>query len=328
MDIKYFEGIVNKLNKPTQQDSKSFMDEEFIPNPNNDYRIWMDTKNILLEKDIDKLRNIILKKNFNVFITNIYDGNTLIHEGLENIEIEYKYEEKVLENIITFLIENGSPSNQMNKYDQSPIQLACKHGYLNIVKKLYENGALLFFSDINGLTSLHYACMSSEIKYIKKLYPKNLINKNDGDKKIIKSYTKFITKEILEIMSAQEGDSKQIINDIFMILSNCRFDFYYYKDSIQEFIDEISSQFNKSDLKEFEKEAKMIDIKKRHISEISDNFKKQIKRDEIQSELKESILNNFNNYSDPKKTNKYIILKVDIYKEIIELMKERNIKKY
>jgi ankyrin repeat protein len=105
---------------------------------------------------------------------------------------------------ITKLVRHGCDINAKNIYGNSALNIACYHGFLDIIEFLIKQGSKVNLQDNNGNTPLHSAVLSSndcsiesKFKYIKIIYilykygadthiknnenkiPINLVNKNN-----------------------------------------------------------------------------------------------------------------------------------------------------
>ncbi|ORX65003.1 ankyrin, partial [Anaeromyces robustus] len=65
-----------------------------------------------------------------------------------------------------YLIQHGADVNKLNNYKVSPILLACKNGYLEIVKCLVQHGADFNRSSDRGITPIIIACRNGYSKIV------------------------------------------------------------------------------------------------------------------------------------------------------------------
>ena len=105
----------------------------------------MDTQQI---KQFSIINNIPLNVDDN-------NGENLIHKAI-NIENILKKELHRL-NIIKFLVQNGVNPDKPNKDNQTPLHLACKNQYSDIVEYLISLGVNLNYQDNYGAVPFHYA---------------------------------------------------------------------------------------------------------------------------------------------------------------------------
>ena len=136
----------------------------------------MDTQQI---KQFSIINNIPLNVDDN-------NGENLIHKAI-NIENILKKELHRL-NIIKFLVQNGVNPDKPNKDNQTPLHLACKNQYSDIVEYLLSLGVNLNYQDNYGAVPFHYALQGKinlleEEKDIQDFIPKekkiNEIKKNE-----------------------------------------------------------------------------------------------------------------------------------------------------
>jgi hypothetical protein len=90
-----------------------------------------------------------------LYICNDSNSNNLIHSILQN-DTKNK-NEAVRLNIIKFLVNNEVNPDQPNKFNQTPLHIACKKQYHNICKYLIEECQVnINYKDNIGFTPLHY----------------------------------------------------------------------------------------------------------------------------------------------------------------------------
>ena len=89
------------------------------------------------------------------------NGENLIHKAI-NIENILKKEFHRL-NVIKFLIQNSVNPDKPNKDNQTPLHLACKYQYGDIIEYLVSLGVDLNYKDNFGCSPLHYA-LQGQIK--------------------------------------------------------------------------------------------------------------------------------------------------------------------
>jgi len=82
------------------------------------------------------------------------EGDCLIHAVL-NTDIKAATEHAKL-NVIKFLVQNKVNPEKPNKYNQTPLHLACKKQYCLIIEYLLKLGVNINFQDNIGNTPLHY----------------------------------------------------------------------------------------------------------------------------------------------------------------------------
>ena len=91
------------------------------------------------------------------------EGNTLIHIVI-NVDSRKASAHSKL-GVIKFLVNNGANPDKPNKYNQTPLHLACKYQYDLIVEYLLSIDVNPNFKDNMGLTPFHYL-LTGDIKSI------------------------------------------------------------------------------------------------------------------------------------------------------------------
>ena len=69
----------------------------------------------------------------------------------------------------------------LRKWKNTPLYLACKNGYLEIVKILIENNACLEMTCDDDSTPLHIACENNHLEIVKFLITEGVdVNRDNG----------------------------------------------------------------------------------------------------------------------------------------------------
>ena len=133
-------SFINKIDKP------------HIPIPNYEIGRKSDMISAVLSLDTHEILqcNLMYKIPFNISDD---DSNSLIHLVLTNPN---KSSELAKLSVIKFLINNGVNPDKPNKYNVTPLHIACHQQLDKIVKYLLENYADPNFKDNMGLTAFHY----------------------------------------------------------------------------------------------------------------------------------------------------------------------------
>ena len=66
-------------------------------------------------------------------------------------------------------MEHGADINKGNSNGATPLYIACKNGYIEVVKYLVEHGVDINKKDINGATTLYIAYENGHIEVVKYL---------------------------------------------------------------------------------------------------------------------------------------------------------------
>lgn len=152
---------------------------------------------LILESDVNKIKNEISQKNISLSVRNT-NGQSLIHAVLENISGDMKEDEKY--ELIKFLIDHGAPTNVFDSNNITPLHLAAKYQYPKIVELLINNGADPDAIDSSNMTPLHYATQGSIEVCKKKKKVGSLIPKKEI-KDVTSKEMKDLTVNLIEILT-------------------------------------------------------------------------------------------------------------------------------
>ncbi|XP_057548477.1 putative E3 ubiquitin-protein ligase XBAT31 isoform X2 [Amaranthus tricolor] len=98
--------------------------------------------------DLDALKSELNEDPELLYEVSIYDHNSLLHIAASNAQIH----------VVCWLLEQSVNLDALNRYKQTPLMLAAKHGKISCVEKLLDAGAnILMFDSWRGRTCLHYA---------------------------------------------------------------------------------------------------------------------------------------------------------------------------
>lgn len=155
--MKNYKGGPNKQFKPGTKKIPTYLQNRTVPSS-----LTFDEGKInelfmaAQEGSIDKLKSI-RGISYNVRDS---DGQTLIHAVLNN-DIVCDTEDKKYE-LVKFLINKGVSPSASDKYNITPLHIACQKQCCAIVNMLLQNGANPNAEDSSGMTPMHYATMGKE----------------------------------------------------------------------------------------------------------------------------------------------------------------------
>lgn len=152
---------------------------------------------LILESDVNKIKNEISQKNIALSVRNT-NGQSLIHAVLENISGDMKEDEKY--ELIKFLIDHGAPTNVFDSNNITPLHLAAKYQYPKIVELLINNGADPDAIDSSNMTPLHYATQGS-IEVCKKKKKVGALIPKKEIKDVTSKEMKDLTVNLIEILT-------------------------------------------------------------------------------------------------------------------------------
>ncbi len=151
------------------------------------------------------------------------EGNTLIHIVI-NVDSRKASAHSKL-GVIKFLINNGANPDKPNKYNQTPLHLACHYQYDLIVEYLLSIDVNPNFKDNMGLTPFHYL-LTGDIKTIENtgeilnfIPPAKKLDVGKADK-IIKIKKKIYDLLITQLIKDEFPIFKTFSNTIANILNN------------------------------------------------------------------------------------------------------------
>jgi hypothetical protein len=216
-------SFVNKFDKPHR------------PIPNYDIGRKSDMISAILSLDTHEILqcNLMYKIPFTISDD---DDNSLIHLVLTNPN---KSSELAKLSVIKFLVNNGVNPDKPNKYNVTPLHIACNLQLDNIVKYLLENYADPNFKDNMGLTAFHYL-LSGNIIPIQSTEPTDFIplitNVNQERQEALNELKKLLNKLLettllniplyktleatIEEFIKSDKDIKKIINKLHLIKSS------------------------------------------------------------------------------------------------------------
>lgn len=143
----------NKFDKQYNKFDK--FDKPYITLPLIDNRNMLELFNLSNQMDSQEILQFSMINQIPLYICNDTNSNNLIHSILQN-DTKNK-NEAVRLNIIKFLVNNEVNPDQPNKFNQTPLHIACKKQYHNICKYLIEECKVnINYKDDIGFTPLHY----------------------------------------------------------------------------------------------------------------------------------------------------------------------------
>ena len=248
------------------------------------------------------------------------NGDNLIHKVI-NIENNLKKEIHRL-NMIKFLVQNNVNPDKPNKDNQTPLHLACKEQYYDIIKYLISLGVNINYQDNFGSSALHYS-LQGKIKLMNMNLTVNNFIKPDKNKNIKKKedlivikkeiwnnidnndFIKAIQKTISNSVYSDENITKEIISFYDRInnltlsenkenyLIKIKQDLIILKNNIYSTVKNIWNEFPKLDnLKIHETKMNSYDMNDKYSPLENIDVKKQIKtiiqncKDKIKEECK------------------------------------------
>lgn len=106
---------------------------------------------------LDKIREYVSMNNISLDVIN-KNNQSLLHIVIESEGGELTEKDKY--RLCSYLIENGSPVDNFDNNNNTPLHLACKRQYEEIVKLLLIHGADPNVEDGKGMSPMHYVVQS------------------------------------------------------------------------------------------------------------------------------------------------------------------------
>ena len=113
-----------------------------------------DIFNFIDKLDTNRILNYSVENNIPLSICENADGDNLIHAVLNLKMLELS--EHIKLNFIKFLVQKDVNPDKPNKYNQTPLILACKYQLNSIISYLLSLGVNINYQDNMGYTPLHY----------------------------------------------------------------------------------------------------------------------------------------------------------------------------
>ena len=151
--------------------NKSYKLDKFIFHPELDQVKITKLFQIISKLDIYELQQYSLINQIYLNVTN-NDGECLIHEVIK-INNKIATQEAMI-NVITYLYRNNVNPDKPDKYNKTPLHLACFYQYTKVIEYLLSINANPNYQDNFGQTPFHYIMLSNI-----KLY-KSIDNNNDS----------------------------------------------------------------------------------------------------------------------------------------------------
>lgn len=229
------------INKPAIQQTE--------PNKESVATLFM----AVLEGSFSKIKKITSDKNISLNVKND-EGESLIHAVLNNNSSGMKEDQKL--ELIYELIGGGASIGAHDKKNITPLHLACKYQYPQIVELLLRNGAGTNEKDNLNMTPIHYAAQGAidackKRKKIKNLIPKPLTSKS---RDISTQELRNLTINIIDIYNAENNFNQYLkhINKTFKKIGEIyKFEF---EEKEMEFVREIANIIGDKSKTQFEKE--------------------------------------------------------------------------
>jgi ankyrin repeat protein len=153
---------------------------------------------VALDGDIFKIKEFIIKNNMSLYAKNEH-GESILHGVIKNDAIILS--DKI--DFIKYLIERGAPVMAYDGLNITPLHLACKYQYPEIIDILIAAGADVNYIDNQNMTPLHYLVQgyAIECKSKKEIKVKDLVTIDKKDSIIPADETiKAINKDLIEYM--------------------------------------------------------------------------------------------------------------------------------
>ena len=145
----------SKSQMPPKAPFKDIYNRYVIPKDTLDENNIQKLFQIIEEGNLGKIREFLMSGNVSVNVR-LETGDTLAHVVIKNQNLT----ERTKTDICNFLVQQGAPIDLPNKYNITPLHLACKYQLLDIIKIFIKSGANMSAVDNNGFTILHYFIMS------------------------------------------------------------------------------------------------------------------------------------------------------------------------
>ena len=142
---------MNKFDKPY---SMNKFDKPYRILPVYDEGRIKDIFNLVDKLDTQQILNYSILNNVPLSICENADGDNLIHHVINLKMMEQS--EQIKLNFIKFLVHKEVNPDKPNKYNQTPLLLACKYQLESIIDYLISIGVNINYQDNMGFSPLHY----------------------------------------------------------------------------------------------------------------------------------------------------------------------------
>lgn len=134
--------------------NKNKFDKPYISLPSIDEKNILELFNLSNQMDSQEILQFSMIKQIPLYLCNDSNKNNLIHNILQN---DNKKSEGIRLNLIKFLVNNQVNPDQVNKYNKTPLHIACSKQYHDICSYLIKDcNVNVNYKDDNGFTPLHY----------------------------------------------------------------------------------------------------------------------------------------------------------------------------
>jgi len=145
--------------------------------------------------NISKITDFLNENNMPISARND-DGESVLHILIKSSNL-YEWEKTKL---IEFLIARNAPIMSYDKYNVTPLHLACKYQLYDVAKKLINGGADVNAIDNNNMTPLHYLITGKNVEcsnnIVKDFIPKNISFEPELHTKLFDAIAKELFKEL------------------------------------------------------------------------------------------------------------------------------------
>ena len=211
-----------------KKNTSNFYDEPFIENNDIEKNKISELFTLIKNFNKDELQQYLINNDININFSDELGRNLIFH--CVHIDDDSKIEYTRL-NIIKFLIDKGVNPDEADKFNVTPLHVACKKQMTNIIFYLLENDCDLYYKDNSGRSPLHYLVESKILPCIKKKMPTKLVKPKDTISYTKISIKKRIKKKLWRIIKSKKIDNyDDDCNDNKLILRLEKLFFYYDKD--------------------------------------------------------------------------------------------------
>lgn len=200
-DINY-----NIESKSFDQNNYTFLESSIVLNHDLDNIKWLINNGAKISRPFEEY-NETDTSSYTINGSKISESY-IMRENVLILAMENKFEESdTLIKLLTFLLHNGADIDRYHPYYRvTPVQMAIKRGFINVIKLLVKNGAYIDKYDI--LEKKYY---DTDIKY--KGYQKYINGLEISN--YIKNILDFKLKMINDIENILFEDAMMIVNDYF-----------------------------------------------------------------------------------------------------------------
>ena len=252
---------------------------------------------VVLDNDFNKIKKFISESNI-TFTERNQNGESLIHTILNNPVTT----EKQKYDLISYFLKQGTPVDAFDKYNRTPLHLAAKYQFPNIIDLLIKNGANPNSLDSSRMNPLHYA-VQGEIKECKVKKKVGSIIKEEPTEKP-RTYSKDELKElsavIVDIFGSEHFNKflqniKNSIDTIDEIFPD------YFRQMESSYFEEITNILKDVDYSDQKKKELLESKSSESINSINKEIEQKLKNSitELKEEWKSGDINKLNDLMVP-----------------------------